>query len=77
MDGATFVSVEDKAIQLKALKNALEPCSRKLKEEVQKRKLLADKGKPLVAATVRKLVSAASLGCKVEKSIAAVVATKI
>ena len=71
------MSVEDKAIQLKALKNALEPCSRKLKEEVQKRKLLADKGKPLAAATVRKLVSAAGLGCKAEKSIAAVVATKI
>jgi hypothetical protein len=28
----TFVSITDKAVQLKALRNVLEPCSRKLKE---------------------------------------------
>jgi len=71
--GGRFISVEAKAMQLKALKNALEPCSRKLKEEVQKKGLLSGISKPLSAAALRKLVSAAGMGCAAEKSIATVV----
>ena len=70
--GGLFVSAETKAMHLKALKNALEPCSRKLKEEVQKKGLLSGIAKPLGASTLRKLVSAAGMGCAAEKSIAAV-----
>jgi hypothetical protein len=74
-EGATFVSIADKAMQLKALKNALDPCSRKLKEQVQKAGVLTKK-KPLAGATLRKLISAAGLGCAAESSIATVTARK-
>ena len=70
--GGLFVSAETKAMHLKALKNALEPCPRKLKEEVQKKGLLSGIAKPLGASTLHKLVSAAGMGCAAEKSIAAV-----
>lgn len=73
---AQFSTMADKATQLKALKNALEPCSHQLKVQVQKKGLLAGIGKPVTISTIRKLVSAAGLGCAAEKSIAAVEAGK-
>ena len=59
-----FVAVADKACQLKALKNALAPCSSKLKQAVEKRNLLTRSKLPIGAADLRKMVSAAGLGVK-------------
>lgn len=60
-ESASFVSMADKVVQLKALQNALEPCSLKLKAQVQKSGVLR-KGMSIASATLRKLVSAAGLG---------------
>ena len=59
-----FVPVTDKACQLKALKNALAPCSSKLKQAVEKRNLLTRSKLPIGAADLRKMVSATRLGVK-------------
>nr|CAB3498517.1 unnamed protein product [Digitaria exilis] len=73
---AEYISMTDKAVQLTALKNALEPCSRKLKEQVQKSGLLTGLGKPIAISTLRKIANATGLGCAAEKSIATVAAAK-
>ena len=58
------MSVADKACQLKALKNALVPCSSKLKQAVEKRNLLTRSKLSIGAADLRKMVSATRLGVK-------------
>ncbi|KAG2591410.1 hypothetical protein PVAP13_5NG479886 [Panicum virgatum] len=59
-----FVDSTDKAVQLKALQNALVPCSTKLKQTVEKKNLLKRSKLPISAADLRKMVAAAGLGDK-------------
>jgi len=59
-----FVDSTDKAVQLKALQNALVPCSAKLKQTVEKKNLLKRSKLPISAADLRKMVAAARLGDK-------------
>ena len=51
-------------MQLKALKNALVPCSSKLKKEVDKKILLARSKLPIAPAELRRMVAAAGIGAK-------------
>jgi hypothetical protein len=59
-----FVVSTDKAVQLKALQNALVPCSAKLKQTVEKKNLLNRSKLPIAAVDLRKMVAAAGLGDK-------------
>ena len=56
-----FVDSTDKAVQLKALKNALVPCSSKLKGVVEKKGILNRSKLPIGVSDLRKLVAAAGL----------------
>ena len=64
-----FVDSTDKAVQLKALKNALAPCSNKLKQAVEKKNLLACAKIPIAVSDLRKLVAAAGFDAKATDSI--------
>jgi hypothetical protein len=57
-----FVDSTDKAVQLKALKNDLVPCSSELKKTVDKKNLLARSKLPIAPADLRRLVTAAGIG---------------
>ena len=57
-----FEDTTDKAVQLKALKNALVPCSAQLKKAVDKKNLLARSKLPIAPAELRRLVAAAGIG---------------
>ena len=61
---ANFVDMTAQAVQRKALLNSLSGCSRTLKNHVNKRNIMARNKLPLGVAELRKLVSAANLGCK-------------
>lgn len=52
------------AVQRKALLNSLSGCSKNLKKHVTKRNILSRSNHPLEVSELRKLVSAANLGCK-------------
>jgi hypothetical protein len=57
-----FVDATDKAVQLKAVHNALAPCSLKLKNAVQKKNLLARSKLPISFVDLRKMITAAGIG---------------
>ena len=57
------------------LKNSLAPCSAALKEQVAKKGLLNRTKLPIYAADLRKLVSAAGLGCNAASAVSAVPGT--
>jgi hypothetical protein len=59
--GGNFVDATDKAVKLKALQNALAPCSSKLKTVVEQGNIIAKAKNPLSAADIRKLVTASGL----------------
>ncbi|CAN6253600.1 unnamed protein product [Urochloa humidicola] len=69
---ATFVPVADQAIQRKALINSLAPCSAALKNHVEKRGLLHRNKLPISVADLRKMVSAAGLGCAASNAVGVV-----
>ena len=54
----------DKAVQLKALQNALLPCSSQLKKVVGKKSLLTRSKLPIAPADLRRMVAAAGIGKK-------------
>ena len=60
--GGKFVDMTEKAVQLKALQNALVPCSSSLKNAVQKKGILNRSKLPISASDLRRMVSAAGLG---------------
>ena len=64
-----FVDSTDKAVQLKVLKNALAPCSNKLKQAVEKKNLLARAKLPIAVSDLRKLVAATGFDTKAIDSI--------
>ena len=64
-----FVDSTDKAVQLKVLKNALAPCSNKLKQAVEKKNLLARAKLPIAVSDLCKLVAAAGFDAKATDSI--------
>ncbi|RLM70051.1 hypothetical protein C2845_PM17G13850 [Panicum miliaceum] len=55
-----------------ALKNSLAPCSTALKEQVEKKGLLNRSKLPISVADLRKLVSAAGLGCTAATAVGVV-----
>ena len=59
-----FVDSTDKAVQLKALQNALLPCSSQLKKAVGKKSLLTRSKLPIAPADLRRMVAAAGIGKK-------------
>jgi len=59
-----FVDSTDKAVQLKALQNALLPCSSQLKKAVGKKSLLTRSKLPIAPADLRRMVAAARIGNK-------------
>ena len=59
-----FVDSTDKAAQLKALQNALLPCSSQLKKAVGKKSLLTRSKLPIAPADLRRMVAAAGIGKK-------------
>ena len=67
-----FVDSTDKAVQLKAMKNALAPCSSKLKNIVEKRNMLTRSKLPIGVSDLRKLVAAAGLNANASASIGVV-----
>jgi hypothetical protein len=70
--GGNFIHFTDKAMQLKALQNALAPCSAKLKTVVEQCKLLT-KSKGLFNATnLRKMVTAVGLGYSLDSTLSIV-----
>ncbi|TVU02265.1 hypothetical protein EJB05_52261, partial [Eragrostis curvula] len=66
---AHFIDSTDKAVQLKALQNALSSCSAQLKEHVTKRGILGRKKKAVASRDLRKLVSTAGLGASVQSGL--------
>ena len=52
----------DKAVQLKALKNAMVPCSSQLKQAIAKKSLLACSKLPIAPTDLRRMVAAAGIG---------------
>jgi len=60
----TFVDTTDKVMQLKALKNALVPCSLQLKKTVDKKNMLARSKLPIAPADLRRMVAAAGISAK-------------
>ncbi|XP_039818762.1 calphotin-like [Panicum virgatum] len=69
---ASYVSIPDMAMQRAALKNSLQPCSAALKEHVEKKGILNRSKIPIPVADLRKLVSAAGLGCAAASAVGAV-----
>ena len=61
---AKFVDMTTQAVQRKALLNSLSSCSKALKKHVTNKNILSRNHLPIGAADLRKLVSAAKLGCK-------------
>jgi len=61
---ATFIDMTTQAVQRKALLNSLSSCSLSLKNHVKKRNILSRNLLPMGAAELRKLVSAAKIGCQ-------------
>jgi hypothetical protein len=59
--GGNFVDATDKAVKLKALQNALAPCSSKLKVVVEQRNIITKAKNPLSAADIRKMVTSSGL----------------
>ena len=59
-----FVDSTDKVVQLKALKNALAPCSPNLRKAVEKKSLLAHSKLPIAPADLRHMVAAAGIASK-------------
>lgn len=57
-----FVDATDKAVQLKALQNALLPCSSSLRATVKKKGMMNHSKLPISVADLRKMVAAAGLG---------------
>ncbi|CAL4905593.1 unnamed protein product [Urochloa decumbens] len=72
MATANYVDLTDKAVQRKALLNSLAPCSDALQRHVKKRGLLNSKKLPISIPDLRKLVTAAGLGCSSACAIGAV-----
>ena len=54
----------DKAVHLKALKNALAMCSPNLRKAVEKKNLLARSKLPIAPADLRRMVAAAGIASK-------------
>jgi hypothetical protein len=70
-DGGVFVSVADKASQLKALKNSLSFCSKSKPVQVlvEKRKLLHKSKHPIGAVDLAKLSDAIGLGAAAARTL--------
>ncbi|CAN6198815.1 unnamed protein product [Urochloa humidicola] len=72
MATTTFIDLTDKAMQRKALLNSLAPCSDALQRHVKKHGLLNSKKLPISVPNLRKMVTAAGLGCGSASAIGAV-----
>lgn len=59
-----YIDMTSQAVQRKALLNSLSGCSAGLKKHVIKKNILCQNKLPIEVADLRKLVSAAGLGCK-------------
>jgi hypothetical protein len=59
--GGDFLHTTDKAMQLKALQNALAPCLSKLKVVVEQRQVLSKGKEPFAVADLRKMVEVVGL----------------
>ena len=66
-----FVDVASKAMQCKALRESLAPCSAALKKHVAERKILKRKH-PLGALDLHRLAKAAGLSCSDQNAVAVV-----
>jgi hypothetical protein len=64
-----FVAVSTQAERRKALLNSLSGCSAALKKQVHKRNILTRNKLPIGASDIRKLLSAASVGCSSAASV--------
>jgi len=67
-----FVDSTDKTVQLKAMNNALAPCSAKLKDVVEKKNMLTRSKLPIGVSDLRKLVPAAGLSVNAPASVGVV-----
>jgi hypothetical protein len=64
-----FVAVQDQAENRKALLNSLSGCSSTLKKHVHKKNILSRNKIPFSVSDIRKLLSAASVGCSNASSV--------
>jgi len=67
-----FIDSTDKAVQLNAMKNALAPCSAKLKDVVEKKNMLTRSKLSIGVSDLRKLVAAAGLSVNAPASVGVV-----
>ena len=67
-----FVDSTDNVVQLKAMKNALAPCSAKLKDVVEKKNMLTRSKLSIGVSDLRKLVAAAGLSVNAPASVGVV-----